>query len=237
MTILEMCFNIDRVTGFGNYDKNYDYWSVDEDGMFLFMSYRENPDYLCGVSKYSPSDVIVHIDYIWDNEWQDKPLFIPYEEIKPYENITIEFENSIVYEGCQKYPLVCVRGECNKQCGNKDIKPYCFHNLPCFNNKPDWNVYSCKYPNAFDLIFSVVDWIKECKSVHALVVLFEFEPSEYQRNLDFDYCTALLVNGNTIKVIDDAEKAYKEYNAKYPTEDRQIERSISRPEDGFYFRF
>ena len=67
--------------------------------------------------------------------------------------------------------------------------------------------------------------------------MFEYEPYIYQPNLNFDYCTALLVHGNTIRVIADAKQTYKEYNKRYPTEDHRVEESISSPEDEFYFRF
>lgn len=237
MTILELCFDIDKTTDFESYDKDYDYWSVDENGTYLFLTYRTNADSLIGTSEVNSCDIDAYIEYIWETGWTEKPLFIPYEELKPYEKIVIEFETGVRYESMQKYPLICVRGTCDRQCGKKDIKPYCFHQIPCYNNRPDWNCYSCKYPNFFDLVFSVIDWMKECGGVNALVMMFEFQPTEFERDLDFRYCTALLVHHNSIRVIKDAEKIYSEYNEKYPTEDRQIEASISDLENNFVFKF
>ena len=237
MTILDCCFDIIRITGYENYDKNYDYWSINESGTFLYMTCKRNFDFLCGVSNFSQSDVAAYIPYLNKNLWQDKPLFIPYEELKPYEEISIEFECSVKYEFSQKYPLVCVRGACDKQCGNKDLRTYCFHGIPCMTNRPDWNCYSNKYPNFFDLLFSVVNWVKECKGIDALVVMFSDAPTDYEKELDFNYCTAMLIHQNNIKVIRDSKGLYDKYNRLYPTEDKQIELSISRPEDGFYFRF
>ena len=239
MTILELCFDIDRITGYDSYDKNYDYWSVDENGTFLFMNYRKNSDFLINDSRFHPDDMESYISYIWKNVDQDKPLFIPYEELKSFEEISIEFESGcfVDYESSVKYPLVCVRGICDMQCGKKDIKPYCFHSLPCFNNRPDWNVFSNKYPNFFDLVFSIVEWIQECKKVDALVAMFDCIPVYHETGLDFRYCTTLLIHHNSIKVTNNSKEIYNEYNKKYPTEDRQIESSLSSPKDDFQFKF
>ena len=68
--------------------------------------------------------------------------------------------------------------------------------------------------------------------------MFDYTPMSIEPELDFRYSIGVLVKDNKITVVgDDAKSLYKEYNKKYPTCDRQIEKSISEPEENFYFRF
>lgn len=64
MTILELCFDIDKTTDFESYDKDYDYWSVDENGTYLFLTYRTNADSLIGTSEVNSCDIDAYIEYI-----------------------------------------------------------------------------------------------------------------------------------------------------------------------------
>ena len=73
------------------------------------------------------------------------------------------------------------------------------------------------------------------------IVLFNYTPDTYNKELPFDciFCS-MLIQHNKIRVIGNRSKAealYKEYNKKYPTEDRELETSIIEPEKGGYFRF
>lgn len=240
MTLLEVVFNVDRVADIDNYDKYYEFWSIDKSGVFLLMTYRKDFSFFTNAKHISDSDVDVHIDYIWENYMSERPLFIPYEELETLEKLDIEFKSPVCFDCNTKYPLVCVRGTCDKQCKADKLKTYCFHELPCTNKRPDWNCWTAKYPNFYNLLFDVAKWIGVCPHLDVLVVFFEFTPYPPEEQLDFDYCEALLINGDRIKVYGDSTQVkslYEEYNKKFPTEDRQIEKSISYPEEGFIFRF
>lgn len=240
MTLLEVFFNVDRVTDVDNYDKNYDFWSVDKRGAFLFMTYRKDFSFFTNAKHISNSDVDVHIDYIWSIPTSERPLFIPYEELQDIDKLNIEFESPVSFDYNTKYPLVCVRGTCDKQCKADKLKTYCFHELPCTNKRPDWNCWTAKYPNFYDLLSDIAKWVGVCPHLDVLVAFFEFTPCPPETELDFEYCSALLIYEDTIRVYGDSTQVkslYKEYNTKFPTEDRQIEKSISSPEDDFVFRF
>ena len=240
MTFLEFCFNIDRVKAGDSYNKEYEYWTIDKNGTFLFMTCNRSKEFYVDANSVKDIKLENYIDYIRKNYWMDKPLFIPYEELVIYENIFIEFEGTITYDFGQKYPLICVRGTCDKQCRVKELRKYCFHKLPCTNKRPDWNWWTGKYPTFHNFIFDVVDWIEVCPHMDALVILFECTPNECENDLDFNYCCPLLIKDNKIKVIGGTKRAkalYEEYNKKYPTEDREIEKAISHPEEDFHFRF
>lgn len=241
MTLLDLCFKIDRRKDLSD-STLYDYWLVDNEGIFLFMSYRNEVDFFIDVDKINTCVIDDQMSCIYNDSWMvwtDEPNFIPYEELEPYFNIEIKFESLVEFEFGQKYPLVCVRGICDKQCSEKKLDGYCFHELPCTNNRPDYNAWSCKYPNFYDLIFDVAEFAMICPHIDSLVVMFEYTPYIYDKELSFDYCTGLLVRDNKIMVLDKikTKSLYQEYNKKYPTEDRQIEKSISEPEKDFYFKF
>lgn len=241
MTVLDLCLNVDRVKPHESYDKYYEYWSVDKNGNFLFMTGKKEVDFFTDIKELpSYRSAELNIDYIYENNWQDKPLFIPYEELELYENVELEFDDLPFYEGCQKYPLVCVRGTCSQQCSGKQVNTYCFRSIPCTNKRPDMNCTTGKHPDFFDLLFDTVKWIEVCPNVNALVVFFDFTPYIYDQTLDFGYSYAFLIENKKISIIGDYHRMkalYEEYNTKYPTQDRQIEDVISRPEDNFYFKF
>lgn len=113
MTLLDLCFKIDRKKDLSD-STLYDYWSVDNEGIFLFMSYRNEVDFFTDVDKINTCVIDEQMSCISDNSWADKSNFIPYEELEPYFNIEIEFESPVEFEFGQKYPLVCVRGICDK---------------------------------------------------------------------------------------------------------------------------
>lgn len=239
MTLLDFFFNIERVTDLEDAKSPYIYWSVDDKGVFLLMTINESPGVFNDIEKVPDYKIEDIFYYLEDRYMCEKPMFIPYEELEPYLGIEIEFKNQVYFEGGQKYPLICIRGTCDKQCKKKgDEFFYCFRDVPCTNDRPDCNVWSCKYPNFYDFIFNVVKFIWICPHTDTLIVMFDYTPMSNEPELDFRYSIGVLVKNNKITVVgDDAKSLYKEYNKKYPTNDRQIEKSISEPEENFYFRF
>lgn len=239
MTLLDFLFNIERVKNLEDAKSHYTYWSVDDKGVFLLMTVNESPGVFSDTEK-AASYVVEDLLYDLREKYAyEDPIFIPYDELVPYLNIEIEFKNQVYFEGGQKYPLICVRGTCDKQCKKKgDERFYCFREVPCTNNRPDWNVWSCKYPNFYDFLFDVVKFVLICPHTDTLIVMFDYTPMSNEPELDFRYSIGVLVKDNKITVVgDDAKSLYKEYNKKYPTCDRQIEKSISEPEENFYFSF
>lgn len=234
MKLLEMCFDIDISNDFASYSKPYDYWSLDLQGNYLFLHYRKD------IAQMDETTIESHIPYIYKNSWSDKPMFIPYEELELYLTIEVEIDGSILYEFSNKYPLVCVRGTCDGRCSKKNTDFYCFRDVPCTDGRPDWNVYAAKYPNFYDLLFDVANFIGVCPNTDSLIVMFDYPPYEYDRELSFDYAFAMKIEGNKANIINDCTKIkvlYKDYNSKYPTKDRKIEEAISRPETGYIFKF
>lgn len=241
MTLLDLLFKVDKEKNFEDYIQPFEYWSVDTEGSFLFLTCREEQNMFNDVTKVDTKNCVdKFIPYIWDNCCLEKPFFIPYEQIEPYSKILVEIDSPVYYEGSQKYPLVCVRGTCDKQCVKKDFDSYCFRELPCTDKRPDWNVWSCKYPDFFDLLYDAAAFTQTCPHTDTLVVMFVFTPYSRDRNLNFNYSEAILIRDSNITIIGNSSKIealYREYNSKYPTQDRQIEDSISEPENNFYFKF
>ena len=238
MTLLDILFEKVESEDFSKI-KVYDYWSIDSKGNYLFYRNSLNNDMFDSRIKV---DLYWHLEYLWGNELCYTPIFIPYEEIKFLSEIEVEVKGKILDNNYHKYPLINVRGTCFRPCEKKsDIKPYCFHEIPCLNNRPDWNCWSAKYPRFDDFLFSVIDFIRSCPATDTLIIMFEFTPNSYERELNFKYVSlAVLVRGTKITFITDSDevrKLYKEYNTRYPTDDRKIERSISCPEENFCFKF
>lgn len=243
MTILDLFFKIDKIKNFEDYDQPYEYWSIDQEGLFLFLTRREEPPQglLYGERKVDFSWVI---EKFFPHLFKYEEGYIPYEEIELYCKIMVETDSPVYYESCQKYPLVCIRGTCDKQCGSGieefSKHTYCIREVPCTDNRPDWNTWTPKYPDFFDLLSDVIEFIRICPHTDTLIVMFEYTPMAWERELSFDYSEAILVRGNNITIVGEAWKIkalYKEYNTKYPTKDRQIEESISNPDKNFYFKF
>ena len=245
MTILDLFFKVAKAKNFEDYDQPYEYWSIDQEDLFLFLTRRKEP--LQGLL-----DAKKEVDFSWIiedffNRGESLNLdegFIPYEKIEPYCKITVEIDSPVYYESCQKYPLVCIRGTCDKQCGsstkNFQKATYCIREVPCTDNRPDWNTWTPKYPDFFNLLFDVTEFIQVCPHTDTLIVMFEYTPVAWESELNFNYSEALLVRSSNITIIGDSSKIealYKEYNTKYPTKDRKIEETISEPEMGFYFKF
>lgn len=247
MTALELLFNVDRTETFDEYQRDYKYWSIGKDGKYIFLNEVTNFDMFrdkSTIRKHS-LDKSYHVYYIWDNAGAELPMFVPYEELEKFDCVEVKFDGLPFYEGCQRKPLVCVRGICDKNCSIKytdeeDLDFYCFHEVPCTNCRPDWNCWTGKHPDFFNLLADTVEWVTLCSSVDTLVVLFDFTPNDYEPDLYFDSSYALRVKDKKIEIIGDTdkiEKLYKEFNEKYPTEDREIEKSINWGFDKYFFRF
>lgn len=230
-----MLFETVRVDEF-NSILNYDYWTMDNEGNYLFSKLEET---IFG-EKINISNLIqciVDIPFGCDT-----PIFIPYKELEFLSKIDIELKGKFSFGNCLKYPLVCVRGTCSKPCESRPtVKMYCFREIPCTNNRPDWNVWSCKDPEFNDFLSDLIKFVINCPNTDALIVMFNFTPNSYTRELDFVYVlSAVLVKGKQITFITDSDeikKLYMEYNTRFPTEDREIEEVISDSENGFVFRF
>lgn len=237
MTILELFFNVDKVLDIQNYDKEYSYWSVDDNNEYILMDLSENKDIFIDTNiedKENKYDIISSlIQCEIDDEY---PKFIPYDQIRSLEDIYIEFEGKVWYESSFKYPMVCVRGICDQQCTANKLDLYCFHNIPCTDKRPDCNCWTGKYPNFYDLIIDVVRWIEVCRHMDTLVVMFEYPPNPCLLSeccLHFDCCIGVLVKDNYITILSDSKvrTLYEEYNIKYPTRDRELEETINWDEE------
>lgn len=97
MTLLDIYFNIIRKWELSEDDNfYYDYWSVDDEGMFLFMTSRTEPNIFTDIKRVHVSDIECRIPYILNNSCLEKPYFIPYKDIEPYLNIQVEFDSPIL---------------------------------------------------------------------------------------------------------------------------------------------
>ena len=222
MNILEMLFNI-TITREIQKDVNYDFWSITNENEFMLMSMKKTIDNINNVelNKYDL------MERLFNNACDvDDGYLISQEDVQKYSSIEIEFECDVDNVSTQKYPLVCVRGECNHQC-KCNSRFYCFRDTPCFQGRPDLNCWSAKYPEFMNLLFDVVEWVNNCDVTDALVVMFQYTPTYYEPELSYGYATAIQVNGKKLKVVKDIKTKYKEYNKKYPTNDRKIEESIN----------
>ena len=173
MTILELFYNVDKVSDIQIYGKEYLYWSVDDNNKYILLDLKENKDIFLDVDK------------------DDKG--IKYDII----NLSIDY---------------------------------------------DWNCWTGKWPNFYDLIIDIVRWIEVCRHMDTLVVMFEYPPNtclESECCLAFDYSIGLLIKDNHITVLSDSKvrTLYEEYNKKYPTKDREIEESINWEDTEFKFYF
>lgn len=218
MTLLDLLFK--RIESQGELSEilDYKYWTLDNDGC-CFIARRKLDKTI------SVNDIELnwagYIDHTWKYRGENGG-FVPYEELEFLSKIEIEMRGKLRYERCQKYPLVCIRGECSSSCTNKEVKTYCF-NTPCSNGHLNYNGWSGKYPEFTDFLFDVVNWIKECSHTNMFIVMFDFTPNEHERELDFRFVVvAVLVKGTKITFITEAaeiERVYEEYNTRYPMKD------------------
>lgn len=239
MTLLDLCFNITKTKDYSDEVFNYDFWTIDNEGNYLFCKKESNKEYFWGDLE---GDITEFIPHLKDNYFGDTPYFIPYEELEYLTKIEVEVRGQIAYSSCQKYPLVCVRGICHECCEKKaDEWFYCFHEIPCLNKRPDCNCYSAKYPDFWDFLSDTVKFVKNCPHTETFIIMLDFIPSSYEKELHFDYTlVAVLIEGTKITFVNDSyeiKRLYEEYNKKYPTEDREIEDVISDPDENFYFKF
>lgn len=231
MTILELFYNVKDC------DKDYLYWSVDDNNEYILLKPYFNADFFLDTDLLHEENIYDIISFlIEDDKNEEYPRFIPYSLIKSLENISIEFEGKVWYDVAFKYALVCVRGACDGNCSTDKLDLYCFPELPCMDKRPDCNCFTGKWPNFYNLITDVVKWVNVCQNMDALVVMFEFLPNTSYKPegcLCFDCCTGLLIKNNHITVLDKSKikTMYEEYNEKYPTNDREIEDSFDY-EDG-----
>jgi len=244
MTILEMLFETGRYSEFP-LKQYYDYYTIDPDGGYILLRWKTEIPYFTDRTILEVDDVKIWLPCIY-NAWGAD--FISYEELEPYMLIQIEMDEPVEYKSWIRKPLICVRGTCDGCCDEIRKKAavqekqgnYCLWDIfPCTNNRPDWNIWSKKWPIFWDLLFDVVDWIRVCKTVDALVVMFFCTPSDWDPELMYNYGYGLKILGNTIRVIPagkQLKQQYQNYNTKYPTEDRKIEAAINSDMEKRSFR-
>lgn len=240
MNLLEMFFEMDEYSQYP-LNQSYDYYSISPDMKYILLRWKTEIPYFTDRNTLESYDMDDHLPWL-ARQWQEEvgETFVPYEELEPYLQIKIEMDEPVKYKSITRNPLICVRGTCNGCCNEEEKKTiinkrqrssYCFGELfPCIKNRPDWNIWSRKWPDFWIFLFDVIDWIQVCKSVNALVVMFFFTPNEWNPELDYAYGYGGQISGNTIRVIPSGkqlEQQYQNYNRRYPTEDRKIEESIN----------
>lgn len=241
MTLLELLFDVYVVDDLENDCKSYQYWTINRSEEIMLMNLKEKFDFFSEARRVPDKlNVLRYMDELCEMYYSsEEPVFIPYEELEFYERVKIEFDGKVFFQGCQKYPMICIRGTCAGNCQMGKFENYCLRG-PCANKRPDMNAWTPRWPDFFMVMFDVLQWIKVCPGMDALVVYFDFTPNADNREFYYDSSYAFLIKNECIKVIGEAKRVrdiYKEYNRKYPTEDREIERAISSPEENFYFRF
>lgn len=250
MTILELFYDVYELGDQSKFDKDVNkvnmYWSVNDNNEQIILGLKDVSYLFHEDAKPCTYDIIEELFLRDEKNWNvwycEFPKFISYEIIKDLESIHIDSEGKISYIYGFKYPMMCVRGTCDRNCIAEKLNLYCFRDIPCTEKRPDWNCYTAKWPNFFDLITDVIQWMMVCKHMDALVVMFEYPPLENELYLDFNFCTGLLIKDNHILIISDLKvrKLYEEYNKRYPTNDREIESTINYYRDlpgetKFYF--
>lgn len=219
-------------------------WTVTEDNTILAIDLKGQvsnylelfiPDFE-DLPRYNP-----YLDDFPDiPPFPTEPFFIPYKYLKPLMEIELEFDGSFVFR-FGTYPLLCLRGTCSGKCKDvSDVDFCCFNKLTCTDGRLDRNCTSSVASNFDWILLDVYDLIRVLSRLDALLVVFEFTPNIDNPELDFNYAYAIKLLDNKISVITDTSKVealYKEYNTKYPTQDRKIEESISDEDNNFYFTF
>lgn len=237
MTVLDLLFEtIDSTEE--NFDRvlDYDYWSINKDGNYLYGRKTFDNSFF---EDNIETNLRVHIDFIGKQTGYDA-VFVPYEELEFWEEVEVEIKGKLSYNLGFRNPLCCVRGICVKPCESKpDINTYCLRGIPCMNNRPDRNCLSVEYPEFDDFLFDVVKFVRHCPHTDTFIVMFCFLPGK--EGLGFkDVLAAVLVKDKKITFISDSDEIkelYEDYNEKYPTADRDVEKTISYYNAGFHFRF
>lgn len=233
MNLLELLCDI-KITKEVPENTDCDFWSVTKNNEIILATVRDSIEWIPNY-ELDKIDIFERLfDRILD---RDGDCLVYEDELKKYLDTEVVFETEVDATSTQKYPLVCVRGACGGNC-NGDCDCYCFSQKPCFNNRPDWNCWSSKYPEFIDFLFDIVKWMQVCDIIDALVVMFQYTPTFYEPKLSFSYSTAIQISGKKITVVKDARKWYGLYNRKYPTSDREIEESINMDfPDNYNYRF
>ncbi len=159
MNFLELLWDIEICEAPIDNDDFFDFWSIMDDGNYLLLKKKKKIDYF---EKEVDETIIRELDSqisYFCKEYNEAEHFLPYEFLKPYMEIEIEFQSKVRYDMITRNPLLCVRGDCDKKCSGKEMDCYCFRELPCTNHRPDWNVWTCKNPNFYDMVFEVAEFV------------------------------------------------------------------------------
>lgn len=201
VSLLGLIFDIVELDSNEWYSGDYNYWTVREsDGKNLFLSYRTSSELIMGVPSSEWSRVSVYVPCLDMYSAEDEPVFIPYRELEFYLSISLDIKRLIWYDTVTKYTRVVVSGNCCRTCGNRGINLYCFNNFPCDGKRPVANCYTGKYPNFFDLIFDIANWIRECGNLTVVIYVYQFWCVDEGNTPVEDYDLKVVVNGNLIIV-------------------------------------
>jgi len=221
---------------------NYEYWTVNEDNEVQYLTIRYG--YLSAIFEdVDNCSIESFISELWGFPVVSDTEYVSYDELTKFTtDIEIESMDKIISCGVSKYQILSVRGCCNCQCCNVDKNTSIKHlrSIPCMNSKPDWNVYTHKWPRFIEVLTGVIQWINTCTCTDSIVAWFGCEPDFYNPDIIDSIVCVFHIKDNSIKIVSDKNKAialYSEYNKKYPTKDRQIEESFNNEKSNWYFSF
>ena len=201
VSLLGLIFDIVELDSSEWYSGDYNYWTVREsDGKNLFLSYRTSSELILGVPDSEWSRVSAYVPCLDAVSLEDEPVFIPYRELEFYLSVSLDIKRPVWYDTVTKYPRIMVSGSCCRTCGNRDISLYCFNGFPCDGRNPIADCYTGKYPNFFDFIFDIANWIRECGSLTVAVYVYQFWCLNEENTSLEDYDLKVVVNDNLIIV-------------------------------------
>lgn len=183
------------------YSGEYKYWTVREsDGKYLFLSYKTSSNLVFGVPNSEWNYVSAYVPCLDMFSLEDEPVFIPYSELEFYSSVSLDIKRPVEYDTVTKYPRVRVSGSCCRTCGNRNTNLYCFGCIPCDGRKPSGDCYTGKYPNFFDLIFDIANWVRECGSLDVVIYVYQFWCLNGENTPIEDYDLKVVVKDNLIIV-------------------------------------
>lgn len=201
VSLLGLIFDIVELDSSEWYSGDYKYWTVREsDGKNIFLSYRTSSELIMGVSDSVWDRVSEYVPCLDAVSLEDEPVFIPYCELEFYLSISLDIKRPVWYDTVTKYPRVVVSGNCCRTCGNMGISFYCFNGFPCDGKRPVADCYTGKYPNFFDLVFDIANWVRECGNLTVVVYVYQFWCVDEGNTPVEDYDLKVVVNGNIIIV-------------------------------------
>lgn len=119
LTFLDLIFEHDTVDDFESYDKYFDFWTVDEDGKYICMTYRTNFKPLFPNVKdvnhiweryfYDLFEDDCGIDWVW---MEEKPVFIEYPYVKKMQITELSIQDKVWHwSALARRPYMRLRGK------------------------------------------------------------------------------------------------------------------------------